>query len=210
MDGVCCIMIFNQSTDVMWQSRHISPQHNHASMKILSKNVTRWACTCSKASINDSMGVTDVVCRLHHLVNENYQQELGCHSSLSLQDGGEIADGRIAGLVALSSIFAKWVNLHWGIVCCLRKRMISWNRAKRSWASDGSPPALAQILGHWPWRLPFSWWVTWKSDSGCSHFQQARTSAVNLVILDFLSLLSLQGRWAGALRAAFLCTFKFC
>ncbi len=33
------------------------------------------------------------------------------------QDGGEIVDGRIACLVALSSvswIFAKWVNLQWG------------------------------------------------------------------------------------------------
>ncbi len=38
--------------------------------------------------------------------------------------------------------------------CCLRQRMISWNRAKRSWASDGSPPAPAQILGHWSWRMP--------------------------------------------------------
>ncbi len=30
--------------------------------------------------------------------------------------------------------------------CSLRKRMISWNRAKRYWASDGSPPAPAHIL----------------------------------------------------------------
>ncbi len=54
--------------------------------------------------------------------------------------------------------------------CCLRKRMISesWNRAKRSssWASDGSQPAPAQILGNWPWRLPFS--VT---DHGDCHFR---------------------------------------
>ncbi len=37
MDGVCWIMISNQHTDVMWQNRHISPQQNHALMKILSK-----------------------------------------------------------------------------------------------------------------------------------------------------------------------------
>ncbi len=43
------------------------------------------------------MGETDIVCGLHHLVIENYQGEFG----------GEIADGSIAGLVALSSIFAK-------------------------------------------------------------------------------------------------------
>ncbi len=90
--------------------------------------------------------------------------------------------------------------------CCLRKRMTSWNRSKRSWSSDGSPPAPAQILGHWPWRLPFSWRVTWKSDS--SHFQEARTSSVNLVILDLLSLLSLQGRRAAARRAAFLSAIR--
>ncbi len=79
---------------------------------------------------------------------------------------------------------------------CLRKRMISWNRDKLSWASDGSPPTPAQILSHWPWRqwLPFSWRVTWKSD--CSHFQEAQTS-----------LLSLQGRLAGARRAASLSIF---
>ncbi len=41
----------------------------------------RWACARSKASINDCMGGTDIICRLHHLVNENYQQESGCHSS---------------------------------------------------------------------------------------------------------------------------------
>jgi hypothetical protein len=29
----------------------------------------------------------------------------------------------------------------------------------------------AQILGHWPWRLPFSWRVTWNSDY--SQFQEA-------------------------------------
>ena len=81
MDGVCWIMISNQLTDVMWQNRHISPQQNYALMKICRKNVARWACTRSKASINDCMGGTDIVCRLHHLVNENYQQELGCHSS---------------------------------------------------------------------------------------------------------------------------------
>ncbi len=37
MDGVCWIMISNQPTDVMWQNGHISPQQNHALMKILSK-----------------------------------------------------------------------------------------------------------------------------------------------------------------------------
>ena len=37
MDGVCWIMISHQPTDVMWQNRHISPQQNHALMKILSK-----------------------------------------------------------------------------------------------------------------------------------------------------------------------------
>ncbi len=49
------------------------------------------------------MGGTDIVCRLHHLVNENYQQELGW----TRQDGGEMSDGRIAGRVALSLIIAK-------------------------------------------------------------------------------------------------------
>jgi hypothetical protein len=81
MDGVCWIMISNQHTDAMWQKIHIFPQQSHAWMKICRKNVACWACTRSKASINDSMGVTGVLCRLHHLVNENYQQELGCHSS---------------------------------------------------------------------------------------------------------------------------------
>ena len=37
MDGVCWIMISNQPTDVLWQNRHISPQQNHALMKIWSK-----------------------------------------------------------------------------------------------------------------------------------------------------------------------------
>ena len=82
MDGVCWIMISDQLTDVMWQNRHIFPQQNHALLKKkCQKNVVRWACTCSKALINNCMGGTDIVCRLHHLVNENYQQELGCHSS---------------------------------------------------------------------------------------------------------------------------------
>jgi hypothetical protein len=88
--------------------------------------------------------------------------------------------------------------------CCPRKRMISWNRAKRSW--DGSPPAPAQILGHWPWRLPFSWRVTWKSN--CCHFQEARTSSVNPVNLVILDLLSLLSRWVGARRTAFLRTTR--
>ncbi len=99
MDRVCWIMISNQPTDVMWQNRHIFSQQNHALMKFCRKNVSRWACTRSKESINDCMGGTDIVCRLHHWVNENYQQELGCHSSVW---GLEIAHGRIAGLVALS------------------------------------------------------------------------------------------------------------
>ncbi len=93
----------------------------------------------------------------------------------------------------------KWLNLQWGIVASVRKRMISWNNAKRSWASDGSPPAPAQILGHWPWRLPFSWRVIWKSD--CCQFQEARRTQ------GFLRSLSLHGRRAGERRAAFLCTF---
>ncbi len=140
-------------------------------------NVARWACTHSKASINDSMGGTGVVCRLHHLVNKNYQQELGCDSSGWWRN----CWWRDWLFVALSSIFAKRVDLLWGIV------------------------APAQILGHWPWRLPFSWRFTWKSDR--CHFQEAPTSSVNLVILDLLSLLSLQGRWDGARVVAFLSTF---
>jgi hypothetical protein len=58
------------------------------------------------------MGETDVVCRLHHLANKSYQQELGCDSS----GWSRIADRRIDCLVALSSIFAKRVNLQRGIV----------------------------------------------------------------------------------------------
>jgi hypothetical protein len=72
IDDVCWIMISNQLREVMWQNRHISPQQNHVLTKILSKKVACWACARSKASINDSMGGTDVVCRLHHLVNENW------------------------------------------------------------------------------------------------------------------------------------------
>ncbi len=71
--------------------------------------------------------------------------------------------------------------------CCLWKRMISWNRAKHSWESDGSLPVPAQDLGHWSWRLPFSWRVTWKSD--CSHLQEAQTSvsSLNLVLQATIS-----------------------
>ncbi len=44
-------------------------------MKILfQKNVAHWACARSKASINDSMGGTGVVGKLHHLVSDNYQR----------------------------------------------------------------------------------------------------------------------------------------
>ncbi len=81
MDAVCCIMISHQPTDVMWQNRHIFPSRITLSWNFCRKNVSGWACTRSKASIIDCMGGTDIVCRLHHLVNENYQQELGCHSS---------------------------------------------------------------------------------------------------------------------------------
>jgi hypothetical protein len=64
---------------------------------------------------------------------------------------------------------------------------------------------LGYILGHWPWRLLFSWRVTWKSD--CFHFQEAWSSSINLLILELLSLLSLQGRWPGERRAASLSAF---
>ncbi len=60
-----------------------------------------FACTRRKASINDSTEGTEIVCRLHHLVN------MSCEQHVTGWDSGEIADGRIVCPVALSSIFAK-------------------------------------------------------------------------------------------------------
>ncbi len=101
---------------------------------------------------------------------------------------------------------------------CLRKpeRMIWWNRAKRSWASDGSPsaPSPAQVLGHWQWRLLFSWRVTWKNDfseslpRGANQRLDSELSKSSNTSWDVLSLLSLQGRWAGVRRAASLSAFR--
>ncbi len=116
------------------------------------------------------MGGTDIVCRLHHLVNENYQQELGCHSSGWWRNRWWNDCRSCCTFLDLRQTSESAVR-----DCCLRKMMTSWIRGNRSWASDGSPPAPAQILGPWPWRLPFSWRVTWKSD--CCYFQEARRSS---------------------------------
>ncbi len=105
-----------------------------------------WLCSATFGAVD-----RDHQCHMHEVVTS--------------RDGGEIADWRSC-CMSESAVRG----------CCLWKRMTFWNRAKRSWASDCSPPAPAstQILGHWPWRLLFSWGVTWKSD--CSHFQEAQTS----------------------------------
>ncbi len=62
--------------------------------------------------INDSMGGTDIVCRRRHLVNENYQHELGCHSS------GWWRNRWWKDCLSCCTFLnlAKWVNLQWGIV----------------------------------------------------------------------------------------------
>ncbi len=180
----------------MWQIDIFSSNRITPLWKFCRKNVTPWACTRSKVSINDSMGETGVVCRLHHLVNLKYQQELGDDSS------GWWRNCWWKDCRSCCTFFdLRWMSESEVRDCCPRKMMMSWNR--------GTPPAPAQILGYWPWRLPFSWRVTWKSD--CSHFQGSRTSfynSVNPVIQGLLSLLSLQGRWVGARREAFLTAFR--
>ena len=95
---------------------------------------------------------TDIVCRLHHLVNDTYQQELGCHSS----GWWKIADGRIACLVALSSIFAKWVNLQWGIVAY-----------ERGWHSETETIVLEHQMALRQLLLRF-----WATDHGDCHFRE--------------------------------------
>ncbi len=162
MDGVSWIMISNQPADVMWQNSHIAPQQKHALMLISSKNVVRWACTRRKASINDCMGGTDIVCRLHYLVNENYHQELG---SLVSQDGEEIAGGRIACLGALSSIFAKWVNRQQGIVCY-----------ERGWHPETEAIVLVHQMALRQLLLRF--WVT---DHGDCHFREESLEKVTVL-----------------------------
>ncbi len=64
------------------------------------------------------------------------------NKDVTRQDGGEITGGRIAGFVALSSIFAKWVNLQWGIVAY-----------ERGWYPETDP----SVLG-----------IRWLSASSCS------------------------------------------
>ncbi len=79
-----------------------SPSRITLYWKFCRKNVARRACTRSKASINDGMEGTYIVCRLHHLVNKKDQQELGCRSSGWWRNSW----WKIACLVALSSIVA--------------------------------------------------------------------------------------------------------
>ncbi len=125
----------------------------------LSKNVARWDRTRSKASKNDRMGGTCIVCRLHNLVNENCQQELGCHSS-------EIADRSIDYLVALSSIFAKWVNLQWGIVAF-----------ERGWHPETEPSVLDNQMALRQLLLRFS-----ATDHDDCHFREEILEKVTVPI----------------------------
>jgi hypothetical protein len=122
------------------------------------------------------------------------------------QDAGEIADGRIACLDALSPIFAKWVNLQLGIVSY-----------ERGWYPETEPSVLEhQMALH---QLLLRFWVT---DSEDCHFHEESLGKVmfslargklqfeawilyyKLVIQDT----ELQSRLAAARRAALLHAFR--
>ncbi len=81
------------------------------------------------------------------------------------QVGGEITDGRIAGLVALSSIFAKWVGLQWGIVAY-----------ERGWYPKTEPRVLEHQMALRQLLLRF--WVT---DHGDCHFREESLEKVTVV-----------------------------
>ncbi len=139
------------------------------------------------------MGVTDIVCRLYNLVNENYQQELGCHSS-------------------------GWWRNRWG-KDCLSSSCCTFLDLNEWICSEGLLPMKEDdILKQ---RQSF-YSIRWLSASSCSdsgsltmetaivaksHLKKW-LSSLPRGVNQGLEILSLRSRWAGARRAAFLRTFS--
>ncbi len=131
--------------------------------KICRKNVTHWACSRSKASINDSMGGTGVVCRLHCLVNKNYQQELGCDSTGWWRNSW----WKDCLSFCISSIFVKWVDLLWEIVAY-----------ERGWYDETEPSVLEHQMALFQLLPRFS-----TTDHGDCHFRKLEESLEKVTVL---------------------------
>jgi hypothetical protein len=99
-----------------------------------------------------------------------YIRTINKNWDVTRQDGGEIADGRIACRVALSSIFAKTSELAVRD-CCLRKEGDTW---KQSQAVLEHQMALQPLLHHL--LLRFS-----ATDHGDGHFREKSLEKVTRV-----------------------------
>ena len=151
------------------------------------------------------MRETESVHKLYSIVNKNYLQHIGCVSSRQRR--------KVVWKNSLSS--CTFLDFHQMSEseapseaggCCLQRRLMFWKRSKHSSAWLGCLPAPVhwQILTHQPHRSPFSWRVSWKTWSDCSHFQEALLNLVNPRNLGVRrrGLLDFLGGWAGARRAA--------
>ena len=144
----------NLNADSMQQSRHNHFEQNHNLMKISAKKCRPLGCLPSKALLTEEMKGTGSGYKLHSMVWKYYLQQVDL--VLSGQRRKLDLSVRMSGCTLLD--FRRFSD---SVVrdCCLRKRMMSWNRSKHSSAPNGSLQALVQILNHQPQRTPFSWRV---------------------------------------------------
>jgi hypothetical protein len=193
-------MICNLYTDSMQQSKHNFFEQNHLLMKFRRKIVVHWARLPSKISITKEMRETESVHKLHYMLNKNYLQHVGLVSSRQRR--------KVHWMDRMGCTFLDFHQMSESDVrdCCIRMRMMFWNRSKHPSAWAGCLTAPVQVLTHRPQRRPFSWRVTWKSD--CSHLQEARYKLVSCTTSLVVQDTEIQGRWAGARCAAWRHAFR--
>jgi hypothetical protein len=159
-------MNFNLDAESMQQSRHNIFKQNHCLMKISTKSVSNRTCLPSNASTTIEVCVCVCVCLLASFHGKK-EASTTCRSCFIRTEEKVHQSSRIPCLVAPYPIFTKQVILQWEIV-----------PYSREWCSETDPSIIQDTrapcwllsrfsrthhtLAH---RLPFLWWVTWKSEN---------------------------------------------